>query len=431
MMFAGQGRFAGGGAKSGAKRFHMSLSDPKSFLKSGHTPTLFAAFLYFDISFMVWVLLGPLGVQIAKLLSLDPAQKGLMVAVPVLAGALLRIPFGLATDRFGAKITAIVTQIALTIGLVYIWVAGIPSYHAVLILGVVLGIGGASFAIALPLASRWYPPEHQGTAMGIAGAGNIGTVVTALFAPELAKTFGVPAVFGICAVIMAVTVVVFTLLAKNPPTYSYPKPFGDYFKVLRFPDTWCFMGFYGVTFGGFVGLSAALTLYFHGVYGLTAVHAGFATAACAFVGGSIRPFGGFLADKFGGVRVLSAYYIMAAAALIVLAFPISSFWLSLLVFLIVMSAFGMGDGAVFQLIPIRFGKEIGTVTGFVGMAGGVGGFYLASSLGFSKQLTGAYSVGFLIFAVLALIAFIGLQAVKRRWRADFASVGDVTSIVRV
>jgi NNP family nitrate/nitrite transporter-like MFS transporter len=172
-------------------------------------------------------------------------------------------------------------------------------------------------------------------------------------------------------------------------------------------------------------------LYFHGVYGLTAVHAGFATAACAFVGGSIRPFGGYLADKFGGVRVLSAFYIMAAAALIVLAFPISSFWLSLLVFLIVMSAFGMGDGAVFQLIPIRFGKEIGTVTGFVGMAGGVGGFYLASSLGFSKQLTGAYSVGFLIFAVLALIAFIGLQAVKRRWRADFASVGDVTSIVRV
>jgi len=409
----------------------MSISDSKSFLKSGHTPTLFAAFLYFDISFMIWVLLGPLGVQIAKLLSLDPAQKGLMVAIPVLAGALLRIPFGLATDRFGAKITAIVTQVMLTIGLVYIWIAGIPSYQAVLLLGVVLGIGGASFAIALPLASRWYPPEHQGAAMGVAGAGNIGTVLTALFAPELAKLFGVPNVFGICAVIMALTILVFTVMAKNPPVKTAPKPFGEYFKVLALPDTWCFMGFYGVTFGGFVGLSAALTLYFHGVYGLTAVHAGFATAACAFVGGSIRPVGGMLADRLGGIRVLGALYILAAAALIVLSFSIPSFWLALLVFLVVMSAFGMGDGAVFQLIPIRLGKEIGTVTGFVGMAGGVGGFYLASSLGFSKQLTGAYSMGFLIFAALALIAFAGLQVVKRRWRADFASVGDVTSIVRV
>ena len=409
----------------------MSLSGSKSFLKSGHTPTLFAAFLYFDISFMVWVLLGPLGVQIAKLLALDPAQKGLMVAVPVLSGALLRIPFGLATDRFGAKLVGIITQIMLTIGLVAIWLVGIPSYAAVLGLGVVLGIGGASFAIALPLASRWYPPEHQGAAMGVAGAGNIGTVMTALFAPELAKLLGIPNVFGICAIVMAATILVFTIMAKNPPTKSYPKPFKDYFKVLGIADTWCFMGFYGVTFGGFVGLSAALTLYFHGVYGLPPVHAGFATAACAFVGGSIRPFGGYLADRLGGIKVLGALYVLAAFALIILSFSIASFWLSLLVFLVVMAAFGMGDGAVFQLIPIRFGNEIGTVTGFVGMAGGIGGFYLASSLGFSKQLTGSYQLGFLIFAGLALLAFQGLQIVKHRWRAGFASAGADMLSVRV
>lgn len=398
----------------------MSLSVDKSFLKSGHTPTLFAAFLYFDVSFMIWVLLGPLGVQIAKILALDPAQKGMMVAVPVLAGALLRIPFGLATDQFGAKSVAIATQILLTIGLLVIWLVGIPNYMTVLLLGVVLGIGGASFAIALPLASRWYPPAHQGTAMGVAGAGNIGTVVTALFAPELAKLLGIPNVFGICAVIMALTMLVFILLAKNPPNYVYPKPLTAYFKVLALPDTWCFMGFYGVTFGGFVGLSAALTLYFHGVYGLPAVHAGFATAACAFVGGSIRPFGGYLADRLGGIKVLGALYLLAAAALVMLSFAIASFWVELGVFLVVMAAFGMGDGAVFQLIPLRFGKEIGTVTGFVGMAGGVGGFYLASSLGFSKQLTGSYQMGFLIFAALALLAFAGLTAVKSKWRAELA-----------
>jgi len=408
----------------------MSL-DSKSFLKSGHTPTLFAAFLYFDISFMVWVLLGPLGVQIAKLLALDPAQKGLMVAIPVLSGALLRIPFGLATDHFGARITAIVTMCLLTLGLAAIWLLGVPDYQGILLTGAVLGIGGASFAIALPLASRWYPPEHQGAAMGVAGAGNIGTVITALFAPELAKIFGIPAVFGMCAVIMAVTVCVFALLAKNPPVTVQPKALGDYFKVLSISDTWFFMGFYGVTFGGFVGLSAALTLYFHGVYGLTAVHAGFATALCAFVGGSIRPVGGWLSDRMGGIKVLGALYILAAAALVVLSFNIPSFWLALAVFLIVMAAFGMGDGAVFQLIPIRFGKEIGTLTGFVGMAGGVGGFYLASSLGFSKQLTGSYQAGFLIFAALALIAFAGLQAVKRRWRASYGSIEGITDAVRI
>jgi NNP family nitrate/nitrite transporter-like MFS transporter len=337
----------------------------------------------------------------------------------------------LATDQFGARITAIVTLCALTLGLAAIWLLGVPSYHGILITGVVLGIGGASFAIALPLVSRWYPPEHQGAAMGVAGAGNIGTVVTALFAPELAKLYGVPAVFGMCAAIMAATTLIFALLAKNPPNYTYPKPFADYFKVLGIADTWCFMGFYGVTFGGFVGLSAALTLYFHGVYGLTAVHAGFATAACAFVGGSIRPVGGFLADRLGGIKVLGALYLLAAAALVVLSFSIPSFWVELLVFLVVMSAFGMGDGAVFQLIPIRFGKEIGMVTGFVGMAGGVGGFYLASSLGFSKQLTGSYQAGFLIFAALALIAFAGLQGVKRRWRASYGSIEGVTSTVRI
>jgi NNP family nitrate/nitrite transporter-like MFS transporter len=409
----------------------MSVSPYKSFLKAGHFPSLFAAFLYFDMSFMVWVLLGPLAVQIGKLLHLDPAQKGLMIALPVLSGALLRIVAGVAVDQFGARATAIVAQIIVIFGLGFAWFQGITSYHEVLVLGLVLGVSGASFAIALPLASRWYPPEHQGTALGIAGAGNIGTVVTAFATPSLAIAVGIGGVFGLAAILMILTLIGFAILAKNPPSYKFPQPPGKYFDVLKIADTWWFMGFYGVTFGGFVGLSAALTLYFHTVYGLTPVHAGFATAACAFVGGSIRPFGGYLADRLGGVRVLSALYLLAAAALIVLSMGIGSFWTALAVFLIVMAAFGMGDGAVFQLIPARFGREIGTATGFVGMAGGVGGFYLASSLGFSKQLTGSYGAGFLIFAGLALLAFGGLSIVKHRWRADFTAAAIDGATVRV
>lgn len=403
----------------------MSLPRDKSFLKAGHWPTLFAAFLYFDMSFMIWVLLGPLAVQIGTALHLNPAQKGFMVALPVLAGALLRIVGGFAVDQFGARVTALVAQIIVIAGLGFVGLTGITSYHEVLAIGVMLGIGGASFAVALPLASRWYPPEHQGTAMGIAGAGNIGTVVTALIAPGLAIAIGISGVFSVAAVIMAATLVVFALMAKNPPTYKFPQPVSSYFKVLQVADTWWFMGFYGVTFGGFVGLAAALTLYFHSVYGLTPVHAGFATALCAFVGGSIRPYGGYLADRIGGIRVLSVLYLVAAVALIVLSMGIGSFWPALAVFIVVMAAFGMGDGAIFQLIPMRFGREIGTATGFVGMAGGIGGFYLASSMGLSKQLTGSYGAGFLIFAGLALLAFGGLSIVKRRWRADFTTAGAV------
>ena len=154
----------------------------KSFWKSGHSPTLIAAFAYFDVAFMVWVLLGPLAPIISKQLMLDPGQKGLMVAVPTLAGAVLRIVNGLLVDRIGPKRTGTISQLIVIAGLAFAWHFGITSYAGTLALGVVLGFAGASFAVALPLASRWYPPEHQGKAMGIAGMGNSGTVFASLFA---------------------------------------------------------------------------------------------------------------------------------------------------------------------------------------------------------------------------------------------------------
>ena len=156
-----------------------------SFWSSGHTPTLIAAFLYFDLAFMVWVLLGPLAPDIAKALALTPAQKGLMVAVPTLAGALLRVVNGLLVDRIGPKRSGAISQIIVIAGLFTAWMVGVNSFAGTLALGVILGFAGASFAIALPLASRWYPAEHQGKAMGLAGMGNSGTVLAALFAPTL------------------------------------------------------------------------------------------------------------------------------------------------------------------------------------------------------------------------------------------------------
>ncbi|HWA81419.1 MAG TPA: nitrate/nitrite transporter [Acetobacteraceae bacterium] len=412
-------------------RLRPAASSSRSFLESGHLPTLFAAFLYFDASFMVWVLLGPLGVQIGEALHLDAAEKGLMVATPVLAGALLRIVNGLAVDRFGARRTAIATQLIVIAGLLAAWRVGLPSFGATLALGLVLGLAGASFAIALPLASRWYPQKHQGTALGIAGAGNSGTVLAALFAPTLGLAYGYANVFGLAALVLFLVFIVFTILAKDSPNHPPPKRFGAYLRVLGIRDTWWFMLFYSVTFGGFVGLASSLTIYFHTQYGLAPVAAGDATAACVFAGSTVRPIGGFIADRLGGIRALSVFYLLAAVMLALVSLGLSSLTLGLGAFVIAMLALGMGNGAVFQLVPLRFGREIGVMTGLVGMAGGIGGFYLASSLGFSKQLTGSYQPGFLIFAGLALIAFAGLMAVRREWRASLTASAADGATVRI
>lgn len=393
----------------------------KAFWQSGHTPTLLSAFLYFDIAFMVWVLLGPLGVQVAQSLGLTPAQKGLMVATPVLAGALLRIAMGVLVDHLRPKTAGIIGQLIVMGGLAWAWLAGIHSYREVLVLGVFLGFAGASFAVALPLASRWYPPQHQGTALGIAGAGNSGTVLAALFAPSLAVAFGWNNVFGLALIPVGVAFVVYLVMAKDAPDCPPPKSLHQYLNVLKNRDAWWFMFFYFVTFGGFVGLASSLTIYFNDQYGLSPVHAGYFTAACVFAGSLVRPIGGAMADRLGGVRTLLVMYLLAGIFLIVVSFGAPTAALALVGFLLAMSSLGIGNGAVFQLVPQRFRKEIGVMTGFVGMAGGVGGFYLAASLGYVKGLTGDYQIGLLIFAALCFVALAGLASVKTRWRTTWGA----------
>ncbi len=394
----------------------------KGFLKAGHLPTLFASFLYFDLSFMVWVLLGPLGVAISKSLHLDAGHKGLMVATPVLAGAALRVVLGLLVDRFKAKRVGVGAQIVVIAGLLAAWIIGIDSFAGILMLGCVLGLAGASFAVALPLASAWYGPEHQGTALGIAGAGNSGTVLAALFAPALAIAFGWRTVIGLAAIPLILALAVFTVAAKDSPNTPAPKPLAAYFALLQEGDCWWFMFFYSVTFGGFVGLASSLTIYFNDAYGLSPVVAGYCTAAVVFVGSLVRPMGGAVADRVGGVRALVVLYTIAAAAFATISTGLSTIYLAMPVFIVGMLALGMGNGSVFQLVPQRFKKEIGVMTGLVGMSGGVGGFYLASSLGYSKQLTGSYGPGFLVFAMLAALALVGISGVRRRWRTTWGQL---------
>ena len=393
----------------------------KSFWKAGHNPTLLAAFLYFDVSFMVWVMLGPLAPIIAGELGLDPAQKGLMVAVPTLAGAVLRLVNGLLVDVIGPKRTGTINQLIVIAGLSAGWWFGVDSFEGTLALGVVLGFAGASFAVALPLASRWYPPEHQGKAMGLAGMGNSGTVLAALFAPILAKWFGWNAVLGLAVIPLAVVFVMYQFAAKDSPSQPAPKALGAYAEVLKDKDAWWFMLFYGVTFGGFVGLSNSLSIWYTDMFALSPVVAGYCTAACVFTGSLVRPIGGAMADRFGGIRTLTVVYILAALLLAAISAGPATLPLAIAMFVAVMGTLGVGNGAVFQLVPQRFRNEIGVMTGLVGFAGGVGGFYLASSLGFAQKLTGSPSAGFLIFAGLALVALAGLTTVKGRWRTTWGA----------
>lgn len=387
-----------------------------SFIPHGHTPTLIASFLHFDVSFMLWVLLGALGIYIAESAGLSPAEKGLMVALPILSGALIRVPLGVLSDRWGGKRVGTALLFFLFLPLTVGWLAG-DSLPNVLALGLMLGTAGGSFAVALPLASRWYPPERQGLVMGIAAAGNSGTVVANLAAPSLASTVGWHNVMLLAMLPLAAALVTFLLLAKDSP-HRKTEPVGLYLLALRQNDLWWFCLLYGVTFGGYVGLNSFLPLFLHDQYGVSPVTGGLITAAAALVGSVARPLGGYLADRFGGMRLLTV--LLSAISVVYLLgsllLPIKA-TVSLL--LLGMACLGMGNGAVFQLVPQRFAKEIGVATGTIGAVGGLGGFLLPVLLGTFRQFSGSFAPGFLVLgsASLAAVVFLRLLiAFQRGWR---------------
>ena len=396
----------------------MRRAQVKDFLQAGHLGTLVSAFLYFDVSFMVWVMIGALGVYIAEDFSLTPMQKGLLVATPLLSGSLLRIPFGLAGDFFGSKRTATLGLCATIVPLAVGWLAG-SGIETIFLIGLMLGIAGASFAVALPMASRAYPPRYQGLVMGIAGAGNSGTVLSALFAPRLAEYLGWHGVFGAAIIPILLTLAIFRCAAREQKSARSSQSPAEYFVALKETDTWWFSLFYMVTFGGFVGLASFLGIFFYDQYGVSKVMAGNLTALCVFAGSFARPVGGLLADRFGGVKALT-FLLGVVAAIMLLLGQLPPLTVAVALLFVGMALLGMGNGALFQLVPQRFREEIGVVTGVVGAAGGLGGFFLPFLLGFSKQVMGSYGAGFILLS-LAASACLGLLVyVQREWRRDWA-----------
>jgi NNP family nitrate/nitrite transporter-like MFS transporter len=381
---------------------------------------LIASFLHFDLSFMLWVLLGALGIYIAESVGLNAAEKGLMVAVPILSGSLLRIPLGLLSDRIGGKRVGIALLAFLFVPLTLGWLAG-TSLPALLAIGLMLGTAGASFAVALPLASRWYPPERQGLAMGIAAAGNSGTAIANLVAPAIADVVGWHNVLGLAMLPLALVLAAFILMAKDSPERTTGLPMRHYLLALKRRDMWWFCLLYSVTFGGYVGLSSFMPLFLRDQYTLTPAAAGSITALATFVGSGIRPIGGYLADRWGGVRLLSVV-LGGIGAMYVVGSTLPALDTMTPVLVAGMACLGLGNGAVFQLVPRRFGAEIGVATGVVGAIGGLGGFLLPILLGNMKQSTGSFGPGFLALAVAAFgaLALIRVLAMSREdWRLSW------------
>jgi MFS transporter, NNP family, nitrate/nitrite transporter len=394
------------------------MTGRSAFLETGHTPTLIAALLYFDVSFMVWVLLGPMAPFLRDAFGLSATQTGLITAIPLLGGSLFRPVMGLLGDRIGGRRAGLIGMTLTLVPLFFAWrfASGPSHFYA---LGFFLGIAGASFAVALPLVSRWYPPEYQGLAMGIAGAGNSGTLLATLFAPRLAERFGWAPMFGFAMLPLAAVFLVFVLFARDSPAPRKVTTARDYAAVLRESDTLWLAFLYSLTFGGFVGFSSFLTTFFHEQYQLTRVSSGDFTTLVVVAGSFLRPVGGWLSDRLGGYRLLVLLLVTFAACLCVVA-AAPPLRVAVAVLFLGMGALGMGNGAVFQLVPQRFPDRIGLVTGIVGAAGGLGGFFLPTLLGMAKDYTGSYTIGLLACVGVFGVGTVVLLELGKHWSQRWA-----------
>lgn len=362
---------------------------------------------------MCWVLLGALGIAISADLGLAPWMKGLVVGVPLVGGSLFRLIVGPLADRRGPRLVGSMTLVVTVVALLWGWLFA-RSAGELLLVGLLLGVAGSSFAVALPLAGRAFEPRYRGLAMGVAGAGNSGTVVAALLAPALAAAFGWHAVMGLAIVPVAVVLVAFSVLTRRTPSASHGGA-GRLRDVWTSADAHSLCLLYLVTFGGFVGMISFLPILLKDSYRVSASWAAVATALCAGAGSFLRPVGGLIADRIGGERVLPLVFAVAATASIgVAAGPTSTGAVALLI--VTVGSLGVGNGAVFQIVPRVFPDDMGAVTGLVGAAGGLGGFLLPFALGVVKSWSGAYTTGLVAFAAACLGAAFALLVASRRWR---------------
>jgi NNP family nitrate/nitrite transporter-like MFS transporter len=397
------------------------MSNFKTFLRSGHAPTLFASFLYFDFTFAIWVLNGAMAPFISETFNLSAAEKGFMVSVPILAGALMRFPLGLLSQYIGRKSAAMVEMALIVVALIYGFYF-VDTHSEVIAMGVLLGIAGGSFGIALSLGSGWFPPKYKGLAMGIAGAGNSGTVLAVLFAPPLAAKYGWQAVYGLAAFTMVLPMLVMAVLAKEPPDREH-QTFREHIACLFEKDGWAFSFIYVITFGGFIGLANFLPTYFYDQFKVTKVEAGQLTMLATLMGSATRVVGGWLSDRWGGINTLSGVLIFVIITLVICGLMGDNLALTTLLFMLCFASLGAGNGALFQLVPLRWPLTTAVAGSMIGELGALGGGFIPNAMGQSKQHFGTYFYGFLAFAAIGVLVLLMMRVMQIRWTRTWAEKG--------
>ena len=391
------------------------------FLKAGHLPTLLTAFVYFDVCFSVWVVNGAMAPFISEEFHLTPAQKGFMVSVPVIAGALMRFPLGLLAQYIGRKRAAMLEMSVVSACLVWGYFFT-TSLGAVLVMGIALGVAGASFGVALSLGSGWYPPKFKGLAMGIAGAGNSGTVIAMLAAPPLAFAYGWRTVYLLGLIPMGLAMVLLQIFAKEPPDRE-DKKLKDYLKILVDRDAWVFNLMYSVTFGGFIGLASFLPTLFHDHYNIPKQSVGIYVTFGVIAASVLRVVGGWLADRMGGLRVLYVIFGIILVSTLGAAVMPTNPWVMAFVVALAMGAMGAGNGAVFQLVPLRFRAETAVAGSLVGEIGALAGGFLPNAMGLGKQYFDSFAPGFLAGAALTICSVAVLALLSRNWTHTWLGKG--------
>lgn len=369
---------------------------------NGNPLQLAVATVSFALCFAVFGSVSAMMPILQERLALTPLQVSLAVAFPVLLGSLGRLPLGIAADRFGGRRVFLATMLSASIPAVLLGM--VEEYWQLLVCGFFAGISLASFSIGVGFVSRWYPPGRQGVALGVYGAGNIGQSLAAYGSPLLAGALGYRWGFWFFAVLLIVWVFLFAFLAQDPVSTARPSTLKESLAPLKEKESWVLSLFYFLTFGGFVAMSVYLPIFLTQGFALTPQDAGLRTAGFVVLATVVRPFGGMLADRHGGLKVLRWVFPITFVMGTLLACPLmETFTVGALG---MAAAIGVGNGAVFKLVPDYFPKTVGTVTGLVGAAGGLGGFFPPLLVGALYQATGHFSVGFLLLSLTSLVCYL-------------------------
>ncbi|WP_163971382.1 MFS transporter [Oceanobacillus halotolerans] len=368
--------------------------------RKGQTSALVLSTVAMVVAFTVWGILSPMAQEMEELYGLTATQTSVLVAVPVILGSIMRIPLGILSDKYSGR--KVYTLTMLFVALPLIGASFANSYGMILFFAFFLGIAGSTFAIAITYISGWYPAKKQGLVLGIAGVGNVGTAVAGFIIPAIVATYSVAWAFRILAVAIIIMAIIFYFGTKDREQ-SGDKTFKDSMEALKYKQTWMLSLFYFLTFGVFVAMGIYLPTLLIDLFDLTSVDAGRRAAGFITLATFIRPVGGMIADKLNPKFLITIVFMVIAVSALFLAFFSNSIILFTIFCLVIAAFAGLGNGVVFKLVPLVSPSNTGAVTGIVGAAGGLGGFFPPILLGIVKDTTGTFMVGFILLALFSLV----------------------------